>query len=107
MRLSSIPVTAWEDSMPVLEAVQRETLRLVSSGTALRRNIVEDLKVDEHVVERGSFLAYSMADVHLNPDVYQDPLRFDPDRFGEARAEDRKGSMLYLGWGAGEKFYAL
>jgi cytochrome P450 len=88
--------------MPVLDAVQRETLRLISTGTALRRNVIEDLKVDGQAIEKGAFLAYSIADVHLNSDIYRDPLKFDPDRFGEGRAEDKKGSMVFLGWGAGE-----
>jgi cytochrome P450 len=104
-RLSAIPVTAWEDSMPVLDAVQRETLRLINTGTALRRNVIEDLNVDGKAVEKGAFLAYSIADVHLNPDIYRDPLRFDPERFGEGRAEDKKRSMAFLGWGAGESFH--
>jgi cytochrome P450 len=102
-RLSAIPVTAWEESMPVFEAVQRETLRLVQSLTCLRRNLIEDIKVDGHVIKRGDFLAYSVTDAHLNPEIYQNPLQFDPDRFGEARAEDRKGTMSFLGWGAGNK----
>jgi cytochrome P450 len=101
-RLSAIPVTAWEDEMPVLDAVQRETLRLIQSGTVLRRNVIEDLKVDGKIIEKGAFLGYSLADVHHNPDIYHDPLRFDPDRFGVGRAEDRKGTMSFLGWGAGE-----
>ncbi|KAF8182333.1 cytochrome P450 [Pholiota molesta] len=44
-RLAAVPVSAWEDEMPVMELIIRETLRIVVSGTALRRNLVEDLTV--------------------------------------------------------------
>src|ERR1700761_4416272 len=39
-RFASIPISAWEEEMPVVEAVIRETLRLIMTGnTALRRNM--------------------------------------------------------------------
>jgi len=101
IRLSGIPISAWEDSMPVLDACQKETLRIVQTSAALRRNIFEDLKIGEHVIPKGSFLVYSIADVHLNPDIYEDPFKFDPDRYAEGRGEDKKGTLSYLGWGAG------
>lgn len=100
-RLSTIPITAWEDNVPVLENVIRETLRLVQNGTALRRNLVNGLQVSGKPIKKGTFMAYSLADVHLNGNIYSDPLKFDPDRFNAPREEDKHGEMLFLGWGAG------
>ncbi|KAF8069216.1 cytochrome P450 [Lyophyllum atratum] len=101
-RLSSIPMQAWEDEMPAMDAVIRETLRLIAgSGIFLRRNLIKDFDVDGVKIKKGDFLAYVAADVHLNPEVYPDPLAFDPGRYDEGRAEDKKVSFGFLGWGAG------
>ncbi|KAJ8523130.1 hypothetical protein ONZ45_g407 [Pleurotus djamor] len=99
-RLSSIPISAWEDEMPAMDLVIRETLRLTLSAAALRRNVLEDLKVDGKVIKKGDFLAYSLADVHLNPEIYSEPLKFDPSRFEAGREEDKKGTWSFLGWGS-------
>ena len=102
-RLSAIPISAWEDEMPALDMVIRETLRISQCGhTLLRRNIFADLPISDKVIQKGSFLAYSLADTHLNPEIYSDPLKFDPGRYCEGREEDKKGNLSYLGWGAGE-----
>jgi cytochrome P450 len=100
-RLSTIPLNAWEEELPSLEAVIRETLRISVSITLIRRNIANDFKVGEATIRRGDFLAYSSSDVNHNPDIYTNPMTFDPDRYGPGREEDRKETFGYLSWGAG------
>ena len=100
-RLSMIPVSAWEDEMPVVESIIRETLRLVKNDTALRRNLTDNLQVAGKTIDKGAFMAYNMGDVHLNELFYSDPLKFDPDRFTAPREEDKRGHTVFLGWGAG------
>jgi cytochrome P450 len=100
-RLASIHISAWEDEMPVLDLIIRETLRMSLSGLALRRNLLEDLTISGGLVKSGDFVAYSLADVHLNPEIYSRPNEFDPTRFTPGREEDKKGTFSYLGWGAG------
>jgi sterol 14-demethylase len=98
-RLSSLPIAVWEDEMPTIDLVLRETIRLVVNGTALRRNLPDgsggNLKMSGGEVEvpSGGFMAYSLTDAHMNPGGF-DPERFSPGREGEA--------YLFLGWGAGE-----
>ena len=106
-RLAAIHFSAWEDEMPVLELIIRETLRLSINGTALRRNVQEDLTFTGGVVKPGDFVAYSVADAHLNPEIYSRPNDFDPSRFSPGREEDKKGTFSYLGWGAGAFSVAL
>ncbi|TFK67928.1 cytochrome P450 [Pluteus cervinus] len=103
-RPATIPVSVWEDETPCMDAVIRETLRIVFNGTLLRRNVEEDLGIKDKTVGKGAFLAYQVADVHLNPDIYRDPLVFDPDRFGPGRDEDKKAQYAFLGWGAGRHY---
>lgn len=101
-RLSAIPVAAWEDEMPVMDLVIRETIRLTLNGAALRRNVHEDLTLAGKTLSKGEFLTYQISDLHLNPDVYSNPMEFDPSRFELGREEDKKTTFGYLGWGAGQ-----
>ena len=101
VRLSTIPLSAWEDELPSVDAIIRETLRLSGSGTFLRRNLAKDVRIGAATIKRGDFVVYSAADVHLNPDIYANPMIFDPDRYGPGHEEDRKEAFGYLSWGAG------
>ena len=87
--------------MPVLDLIIRETLRISLAGLALRRNVLEDLTISGGLVKPGDFVAYSLADVHLNPKIYSQPNEFDPARFTPGREEDKKATFSFLGWGAG------
>jgi sterol 14-demethylase len=100
-RLSMIPISAWEDEMPVVEGIIRETLRLVKNDTALRRNLVDNVHVADKTIDKGAFMAYNFGDVHLNELFYSEPLKFDPDRFSPPREEDKRGNAVFLGWGTG------
>jgi len=103
-RLASVHVSAWEEEMPVLDLIIRETLRISRSGLSFRRNLLEDLTFSGGLVKPGDLVVYSWADVHLNPEIYSRPYEFDPARFTPGREEDKKGTFSYLGWGAGRHF---
>lgn len=110
-RLSSIPIDAWEDQMPTIDLVQRETLRIVVNGPLLRRNLIEGvgkIKVaDAGEVPHGGFIAYPISDVHMNANIYTNPETFDPERFNPGREEDKREPYAFLGWGAGESLQFL
>ena len=90
--------------MPVLELIIHETLRISLNSVILRRNLLEDITFSGGLVKPGDFYIYSMADVHLNPEIYSSPDEFDPARFAPGRSEDEKGTYSYPGWGAGMFF---
>lgn len=100
-QLSQVPPQAWEDEMPVLEVCLRETIRITLTGGALRRVMpkASTPAFNGHKLQPGSFVAYPIADVHHNPDIYPDPMRWDPNRF--ARGEDKKQHWAFVGWGTG------
>ena len=104
-QLASIHVSAWEEEMPVLELIIRETLRISSNGLTFRCNLLEDLTISGGLVKPGDFVTYSLADVHLNPEIYSWSNEFDLARFTPRREEDKKGPYSYLGWGAGNFYY--
>ena len=99
-KLSSIPFSAWEDDLPILEACSRESQRLSFTGAALRRNVREDITIGGKVVKRGDFLTYPISEVHLNPEYYPEPHKYDPGRW--LRPDPVPNVVYpYLGWGAG------
>jgi sterol 14-demethylase len=46
-RLSMIPMSAWEDEMPVIENIICETLRIINNSTFLRRNLADNVYVGD------------------------------------------------------------
>ena len=101
VRLSTIPLEAWEEELPSLEAIIRETLRISGSITFYRRNIAKDVQIGDATIRKGDIVVYPSGDANLNPDIYPNPMTFDPDRYGPGREEDRKESIGYVAWGAG------
>jgi len=87
--------------LPAIEGVIRETVRLIKNGPALRRNLADNLQFADKTIDKGAYVVYNMADVHLNETLYSEPLKFDPSRFDPPREEDKQGHLLFLGWGAG------
>lgn len=97
-RLSSLPAEAWETEFKVLELCLRDSIRIQLAGAAFRKNISgKDLNIGDAIVPDGSCVAYHTGDIHLNEDVYPDPLRWDPGRY--LRGEDKQKPYAYIGWG--------
>ncbi|EDR08032.1 uncharacterized protein LACBIDRAFT_297641 [Laccaria bicolor S238N-H82] len=96
-RLSTIPLDAWESSTPVLDAIIRETTRIAQPHTAMRRNIGPEIYINNKIIPTGAYVIYPFSDVHLDPEIYPDPWKFDPGR----RAPE-KTPFSYVGWGGGK-----
>lgn len=93
--LSTIPLEVWESKTPVLDSLIRETLRIAQPHVAMRRNVGPEMYIDGKAIPTGAFVIYPFSDVHVNPDLYQDPWKFDPARL------PAKGEFSYIGWGGG------
>ena len=99
-KLSTIPLEAWETEMPVFEACVRETQRIALTGIAMRRNLRDDVPVGDKLIKGGDFLVYLPNDIHMNPEYYPNPHKYDPGRW---LRPDPVPNITYpfLGWGAG------
>lgn len=102
-KLLAVPMSAWEDELPIMDACIRESQRMITTGIALRRNIREDMKIAGRVVKRGDFLAYPVSEVHLDPELYPEPHKYEPRRWLQPDPES-KAIYQFLGWGAGRHY---
>ena len=69
--------------------VLHEALRLCPPAAGVGRMAVRDIAVDGYRVEAGSLLAVGIYALHRDPAIWDDPLRFDPDRFSPENSKDR------------------
>ncbi|CAN9344399.1 unnamed protein product [Alternaria alternata] len=104
-QLDDVPIEAWEAEFPIIDMCLRDSLRLNLLGTAFRRNINSKgipTGNGNEVIPPGAFVTYATGDIHLDPDVYTDPHKWDPARYSPERAEDKKKAAHgFVGWGSG------
>lgn len=102
-RLMHAPLEAWESEFPTVDLVLKEVIRLQLPGAAFRKNIsgrpIPLNKEGTEVIPTDAYAAFAVVDAHLNPDIYTDPERFDPERYMPGRAEDKNKQYAWLGWG--------
>ena len=65
--------------------VFQESMRLYPPVWAIGRGCQEDDEIGGYTIERGADVTMSPWVTQRHPDVWPDPLRFDPDRFAEGR----------------------
>jgi cytochrome P450 len=79
------------DDLPSLSyttQVVREALRLCPPAPTGTRMAYRDLDVGGYRVPAGTMLVVGRMAVQRDPSLWDDPLRFDPDRFAPERAKD-------------------
>ncbi|XP_025990768.2 cytochrome P450 4C1 [Solenopsis invicta] len=85
-----------------LDRVIKETLRIFPSANLISRELVEDVKLDDHILPKDHEVSVPIALVHRNPEVWPDPLKFDPDRFLPENSKDRN-PYAYVPFSAGPR----
>ncbi|WP_165966571.1 cytochrome P450 [Actinomadura sp. 7K507] len=92
------PTRAHLPKLSYTKMVLQELLRIYSVGWITPRIVAEDDVIDGVRMRRGATVAVSPYLTHRVPDVWPDPLRFDPERFAPGRSRHR---FAYLAFGAG------
>ncbi|KAL0713064.1 hypothetical protein Bca4012_020042 [Brassica carinata] len=95
-------------SLPYLQAVVKEGLRLHPPGPLLLRTLQESYETKEVYVPEKTLLLVNVYAVMRDPDSWEDPEEFKPDRFlassrSEQEEEKREQSLKYLPFGAGRR----
>jgi cytochrome P450 len=98
--------TAGQADLPNLVYTRRvaeETMRLYPSAPGLSSRVCkQDDEVCGVKIKAGTQVAVSPWVLHRHRQLWDDPERFDPDRFDKARSEDRP-RFAYLPFGAGPR----
>lgn len=93
------------EDVPALDLTVRvlhEALRLCPPAAGTMRSPTRDLEVDGHLVKAETMALVSFYALHRDPALWEDPLRFDPDRFLPERSKGRS-RWQYLPFGGGPR----
>jgi cytochrome P450 len=98
------PAAAATASMPLTTAVLKETLRLYPSAPFISRLAVADDEVLGYPVAAGTTVVVSPWTIHRRPDLWTDPLTFNPSRFmPEAEARTTRHRYAWMPFGGGPR----
>jgi sterol 14-demethylase len=87
--------------IPELEGAIKEALRLHPPLILLLRKVQSDFEYAGTVVRAGKVVGVSPAVSNRLAACFPDPERFDPDRYGPGREEDRRHPYGWIPFGAG------
>ena len=85
-----------------LAQVLQEAMRLCPPAATGSRVATQDVEVDGFRVKAGSMLVFGRRAVQTDPNLWDDALTFDPERFSPERAEGRD-RWQYLPFGGGPR----
>lgn len=104
-RLMQVPIEAWDAEFPTIDLMLKECIRMNVPLACLRKNLssvaIPLNKEGTEVIPPEAYVSCHMNEVHQDPDIYTDPLKFDPARYLPGREEDKKKPYAWVGWGAG------
>lgn len=90
--------------LEVADRVVKETLRLHPAGVISPREAARDLDIAEYTITKGTLILWSADLGGRDPDVWDDPLRFHPDRFIEMADEQRTAAdAAWIPFGGGRR----
>ncbi|OZJ04256.1 hypothetical protein BZG36_02467 [Bifiguratus adelaidae] len=99
-----IPTIQQTKNFPYLTQIINETLRLnpPAIGTA-SRTVTHDTELNGYFVPAKSGIYLDLWTLHHNPLVWNDPERFDPERFAPGGEYESKDTYAFLPFGHGQR----
>ncbi|MFE0923428.1 cytochrome P450 [Streptomyces nigra] len=87
-------------TLPYTAAAINEAVRLHHPNWFLSRRAVSSVTLGGHRIPAGGEVAFSPSTMNRDPETFDHPLRFDPDRWLDGRADDLPHSA-YMPFGSG------
>jgi len=87
--------------MSYLEQVLKEVLRVVPPVGGGFREAIKPCEFNGYSIPQGWSVLYQISRTHQDSSIYDQPERFDPERFGAERAEDKFKPFSYVPFGGG------
>jgi cytochrome P450 len=94
------PLTPGGWQPPLLDEIIKETLRLYPPIHLGSRRVAESIEIDGHCVPEGERLIYSIYLTHRDPEIWEEPDEFKPDRFAHGR---KQPPFAYVPFGGGPR----
>jgi cytochrome P450 len=88
--------------IPYARRVVEEAMRLYPPAWITNRQALEDDEILGYRIPAGAFVMISPYVIHRHPDLWENPLAFDPDRFSPERSEGRP-RYAYFPFGGGPR----
>ena len=79
----------------------KEALRLCAPVPSLPRKTVKDVEYEGFFIPRGSFINVVPYFTHYMEEYWPEPEKFDPERFSDARREDKVHPYAWVPFGGG------
>jgi sterol 14-demethylase len=86
--------------LSVTEWAVKEALRIHPPLFILLRTVMQDFEISGYTIPKGAWLIVSPLVAHKQDDVFADAMKFDPDRYGPGRQEDKR-PFSYISFGGG------
>ena len=87
--------------MQSLDMVINESMRLFPPVPVVCRKTLADSSIQGHFVPADTMVAVAPLINHYWPGLWSAPHTFDPDRFSDARREDKSHRLAFMPFGAG------
>lgn len=99
----------WQDykAMSFTQCVIDETLRVGGIAIWLMREAKEDVNYQEYIIPKGCFIVPFLSAVHLDENVYEGALTFNPWRWMDPQNEEKRNwrsSPFFAPFGGGARF---
>jgi cytochrome P450 len=89
--------------LPIMDNLIKEAERMYTPLHPQSRLAKEDLEFEGHKIPAGSLIQVVSFAAHYDPEIYEVPYLFDPDRFAPPREEHKKRPYSLHGFGGGER----
>jgi len=89
--------------MTYLEQVIKEVMRVLPPVAGGFRKVLKPFDFNGYSVPQDWMALYQIVQTHQDNSIYAEPERFDPDRFGLERAEDKQKTFSFVPYGGGAR----